>query len=171
MKQVHVDKSKGIAKVQAGVTGQELYNTLFQKGLTHVGGTCPDVGISGLVLTGGMGPLLRKHGLTCDSLVGLEMVDANGRIIHATKHNKHKDLFWASCGGGGGNFGIVTSVTLKVYPAKPVTWFKIDWDWNQPVEKVINAWQNFFSKATDDGFHTLIYGQKFSRRKNSRNHR
>jgi FAD/FMN-containing dehydrogenase len=94
-----------------------------------------------------MGPLLRRHGLTCDSLVKLEMVDANGCVIYATKNNEHKDLFWASRGGGGGNFGIVTSVALKVYPAKPVTWFNIGWDWNQPVEEVIATWQNFFLHA------------------------
>ncbi|WP_185805405.1 FAD-binding oxidoreductase [Bacillus canaveralius] len=147
MKQLHVDKSKGVATVQPGVTGQELYSKLFEQGLTHVGGTCADVGISGLVLTGGMGPLLRRHGMTCDSLLYLEMVDANGRILHVTKNNEHKDLFWAACGGGGGNFGIVTSIVLKVYPAKPVTWFNIGWDWNQPVEEIIHAWQKFFLKA------------------------
>ncbi|MFP3122581.1 FAD-binding oxidoreductase [Ectobacillus funiculus] len=147
MKQVRINKSKGIATVQAGNTGQELYSKLYESGLTQVGGTCAEVGISGLLLSGGMGPLLRRHGLTCDSLVALEMVDANGRVIHATENNEHKDLFWASRGGGGGNFGILTSMTIKVYPAKPVTWFNIGWDWNQPVEEVIDTWQNFFLRA------------------------
>lgn len=162
MKKVDIDKQNGIATVQAGVTGQELYNRLYQEGLTQVGGTCAEVGISGLVLTGGMGPLLRRHGLTCDSLLAFKMVDADGRLIHATKVNEYKDLFWASCGGGGGNFGIVTSITIKVYPADPVTWFNIGWDWNQPIEEVMDAWQDFFSKADRRWFsHLDVWSKAF----------
>ncbi|WP_172840435.1 FAD-binding oxidoreductase [Virgibacillus phasianinus] len=162
MKQLSIEKEKGIATVQAGVTGSELYRRLYDEGLTQVGGTCSDVGISGLVLSGGMGPLLRRHGLTCDSLVMFEMVDANGNIIYATKYNEYSDLFWATCGGGGGNFGIVTSVTLRVYPATPVTWFNIGWDWNQPVEQIIDTWQRFFSTADRRWFsHLDLWSKAF----------
>jgi len=162
MKQLQIDKVKSIATVQPGITGQELYNKLYEVGLTQVGGTCSEVGISGLILTGGIGPLFRKQGLACDNLLELEMVDANGTLIHATKDNEHKDLFWASCGGGGGNFGIVTSMTLKVYPATPVTWFNIGWDWNQPVEEVITAWQDFFSDADRRWFsHLDVWAKVF----------
>lgn len=162
MKQLHIEKKKGIATIQAGVTGSELYRRLYDEGLTQAGGTCSGVGISGLVLSGGMGPLLRRHGLTCDSLVFLEMVDANGNLIYASKHNEHKDLFWASRGGGGGNFGIVTAVTLRVYPATPVTWFNIGWDWNQPVEQIIHAWQHFFSTADRRWFsHLDLWSKAF----------
>jgi FAD/FMN-containing dehydrogenase len=144
MKKVQVDKEKGVATVQPGITGGELYHTLFKEGLTQVGGTCEDVGISGLVLTGGMGPLARIKGLTCDTLVSFDMVDAHGNVITATADNEHKNLFWAACGGGAGNFGVLTSITLKVYPAKQVTWFNIGWNWDQPIEEVIAQWQKFF---------------------------
>ena len=130
-------ETKNIATIQPGITGGELYSQLFKEGLTQVGGTCADVGISGLVLTGGMGPLIRKHGLTCDNLLSFEMVNADGEILQINSHNEHKDLFWAACGGGAGNFGILTSLTMKVYPADKVTWFNIGWDWNQPVEKCL----------------------------------
>lgn len=143
MKKLHIDKSKNIVTTQAGVTGGELYRKLFKEGLTQVGGTCQDVGISGLILTGGMGPLMRIYGMSCDSLVALEMVDANGEILQVTPYNEYKDLFWASCGGGG-NMGVVTSLTLKVYPAKSVTWFNIGWNWDQPVENIISTWQGLF---------------------------
>lgn len=145
MKDVKVDKSTKIATVQPGNNNLELYTKLNKDGLTHVGGTCSEVGISGLVLTGGMGPLLRRVGLTCDTLISFEMVDANGKVIHVTKDNEYKDLFWASCGGGGGNFGVITSLTLQTYPADTVTWFNIGWDWDQPLDKVITAWQDFFA--------------------------
>ncbi|WP_188456222.1 FAD-binding oxidoreductase [Virgibacillus oceani] len=162
MKRVSLDKSKGTAIVEPGVTGQELYETLYKEGFTQVGGTCPDVGISGLVLSGGMGPLLRRHGLTCDTLLSAQIVDADGRLIRATENNKYKDLFWALRGGGGGNFGVVVSITIKVFPAKPVTWFNIGWDWNQPIEEVIDTWQEFFSKADRRWFsHLDLWSKAF----------
>lgn len=147
MKKVSVDKTKNpaIATIGPGLNNLELYKQLNEQNLTHVGGTCSEVGLSGLVLTGGMGPLLRRVGLTCDSLVGFDMVNAKGDLIHVTKDNEYKDLFWASCGGGGGNFGVITSLDLRVYPTETVTWFNIGWDWNQPVDKIISAWQDFFA--------------------------
>ncbi len=162
MKEITINKDEDVATVQPGITGQELYSKLYEVGLTQVGGTCDEVGFSGLVLTGGMGPLLRKYGLTCDNLLSVNLVDANGRLIYATKDNGHKDLFWALQGGGGGNFGIVTSITIKVYPATPVTWFNIGWDWNQPVEKVIDVWQNFFYYADERWFsHLDLWSKPF----------
>lgn len=162
MKQVKLDKDNQIATIQPGINNLELYMNLYKKGFTHVGGTCSEVGLSGLVLSGGMGPLLRRQGLTCDNLISLEMVDAKGRLVYATKDNEHKDLFWASCGGGGGNFGVVTSMAMRVYPATPVTWFNIGWDWNQPVDQVITAWQNFFAKPDKRWFsHLDIWSKAF----------
>lgn len=162
MKKVEVDKQNSIATIQPGVTGGELYKYLSQEGLTQVGGTCGDVGISGLVLTGGMGPLLRHHGLTCDTLIELEMVNAKGEVITVTKDNEYKDLFWACRGGGGGNFGVVTSIKLQTYPANKVVWFNIGWDWGQPFEPVINTWQELFSNGDKKWFsHIDIWAKAF----------
>lgn len=162
MKGVEVDPKTHIATIQPGITGGELYQRLYKEGLTQVGGTCADVGVSGLVLTGGMGPLLRHYGLTCDTLLALEMVNAKGDVITVTKDNEYKDLFWACRGGGGGNFGVVTSLVLQTYPAKQVTWFHIGWDWNQPVEEVINTWQQLFANGDKKWFsHIDIWAKKF----------
>lgn len=162
MKRVEIDQATNRATIQPGITGGELYTLLSKKGLTQVGGTCGDVGISGLVLTGGMGPLLRKHGLTCDTLISLEMVNAKGEVITVTKDNEYKDLFWACRGGGGGNFGVVTSIVLQLVPATEVTWFNIGWDWNQPVEEVINKWQELFATADPKWFsHIDIWAKAF----------
>ena len=162
MKELKVDKSTNIATIQPGLNNFELYSQLYKEGLTHVGGTCSDVGLSGLVLSGGMGPLLRRVGLTCDSLISIEMVDAKGRIIHATKDNEHNDLFWATCGGGGGNFGVITAMKIKVYPATDVTWFNIGWDWDQPIDQVIAGWQDFFAKPDKNWFsHLDLWAKPF----------
>lgn len=166
MKELKVDASTQIATIQPGLTNLELYDKLFEVGFTHVGGTCSEVGLSGLVLSGGMGPLLRRVGLTCDSLVSVDMVGANGQIIHATKENEHKDLFWATCGGGGGNFGVITSMEIKIYPVTDVTWFNIGWDWNQPVDKVIAAWQDFFAKPDRNWFsHLDVWAKLYPKEK------
>lgn len=162
MKELQVDKAANIATIQPGLNNLELYSLLFKEGLTHVGGTCSEVGLSGLVLSGGMGPLLRRVGLTCDSLISFDMVDANGQIIQATKDNMHKNLFWAACGGGGGNFGVITSMKIKVYPATDVTWFNIGWDWNQPADRIIAAWQDFFAKPDRNWFsHLDVWAKPF----------
>lgn len=162
MKQVKINRDTKVATIQPGITGGELYQLLYKAGLTQVGGTCADVGISGLVLTGGMGPLLRRHGLTCDTLLALEMVNAKGDVITVTKDNEYKDLFWACQGGGGGNFGVVTSITLQTYPIEKVVWFNIGWDWSQPVEEVITKWQELFSNGDRKWFsHIDIWSKAF----------
>lgn len=162
MKKVMVDRDTKTAIIQPGITGGELYSLLSKQGLTQVGGTCGDVGISGLVLTGGMGPLLRKHGLTCDTLIALEMVNAKGEIIYVTKDNEYKDLFWACRGGGGGNFGVVTSIVLQLYPAQKVTWFNLGWDWTQPVEEIISTWQQLFADGDKKWFsHLDVWAKPF----------
>lgn len=166
MKELIIDKSQNMASLQPGLNNLELYSQLFKEGLTHVGGTCSEVGISGLVLSGGMGPLLRRIGLTCDSLISFEMVNADGEIIEATKDNEHKDLFWATCGGGGGNFGVITSLKIQVFPVQDVTWFNIGWDWNQPVGQIISAWQNFFAKEDRNWFsHLDLWSKAFTTEK------
>lgn len=162
MKQLHIDKTQNIVTLQPGTTGGELYRKLYEVGLTQVGGTCSNVGLSGLILSGGMGPLLRKHGLACDNLLALQMVEASGTIVTATADNEHKDLFWACQGGGAGNFGVVTSLTIKVYPAERVTWFNIGWDSHHLIDKIFAAWQNFFAEPDERWFsHLDIWAKPF----------
>lgn len=166
MKDLQIDKKTNIATAQPGLNNDELYTKLAKQGYTHVGGTCGEVSLSGLILTGGMGPLLRRVGLGCDALVSFDMVDAKGNIIHATKDNEHKDLFWATQGGGGGNFGIIVSIDIKVYPAEDVTWFNIGWDWDSPVDRVFSEWQNFFVKQDRKWFsHLDLWGKSFATEK------
>src|SRR4029453_16561373 len=85
-------------------------------GLTIPAGCGPSVGIAGLTLGGGLGILGRKHGLTCDHLLGARVVLADGRVVDCDEHHD-EELFWALRGAGGGHFGVVTSLVFRTPPA------------------------------------------------------
>ena len=90
-----------------------IANTLARQGFIAPFGDSPTVGIGGITLGGGIGPLQRTIGLISDNLLEVEMVDAKGRVIRANK-KCNSDLLWASRGGGGGNFGVYTQYKFKV---------------------------------------------------------
>jgi len=109
----------------------KIVKTLARQGFMAPFGDSPSVGIGGITPGGGIGPLQRSIGLLSDNLIGVEMVDAKGRVIRADK-NHHADLLWATRGGGGGNFGIYTKYKFKVHRAPAgATVFRIIWPWNQ----------------------------------------
>ena len=112
------DTSFPKVKLGTGLQTLEIYQLLMRSNLTIPLGTCSSVGLGGLALGGGIGLYLREIGLTIDSIIEYELIDYNGKLLHANYKGPHKDLFWALNGAGGGNFGIVTSVTFKSYPTK-----------------------------------------------------
>ena len=136
---------EGTARIEAGANLRKVYRTLWEHGMTIPGGTESSVGLVGLTLGGGIGMLSRSFGLTCDQLLEIEMVAASGQqgaeLIRANRQT-NSDLFWASCGGGGGNFGIVTSLTFKLQAIADVTLFAIVWEWND-FEIAFDAWQKW----------------------------
>lgn len=138
---VTVDAARGEAVIGGGVRLSDLYHRLWAAGVTTPAGTCPGVGIAGLTLGGGVGFLGRQFGLTCDQLLAVELVDANGEAIQASA-TEHADLFWALQGGGGGNFGIATSFTLRVYPIGNVALYTLSWPWDDLAE-VLDVWQRW----------------------------
>ncbi|WIV21297.1 FAD-binding oxidoreductase [Paenibacillus polygoni] len=142
MQGIKLDKKKGTVIVETGNRVGRIAKTLAAQGFIAPFGDSPTVGIGGITLGGGIGPLQRTIGLISDNLIGLEMVDANGKVIVAN-HRKNADLLWASRGGGGGNFGICTKYKFKVRKAPTkATVFKITWPWNQ-FEKVLKVWQRW----------------------------
>jgi hypothetical protein len=109
----------------AGVQVGELYAAANELGVTAVGGECKGVGVAGgYTAGGGHSPLSSKYGLGSDQVLSLDVVLPNGRFVTANEH-KNTDLFWALRGGGGSTFGVVTSITVKVFPktaVSGVTW-------------------------------------------------
>lgn len=142
MKKIKLNKKNGTVVVETGNTVGRIVKTLAEEGYMAPFGDSPTVGIGGITPGGGIGPLQRSIGLVSDNLIGLEMVDAKGRVIRANKkHNA--DLLWATRGGGGGNFGIYTKYKFKVHraPAR-ATVFRIIWPWKQ-FERVFKVWQKW----------------------------
>ncbi len=114
MKAITVDPDARVATAQGGVLAGEYVKATFAQGFTTPLGDTGTVGLGGLTLGGGVGWLARKHGLTIDALLAVELVTADGEVIRASA-DEHPDLFWA-VRGGGGNFGIVTRFEYRIHP-------------------------------------------------------
>jgi hypothetical protein len=118
MQGIQVDPDARTVRAQGGVTWSSLDHETQAFGLAVTGGLVSTTGIAGFTLGGGIGWLMRKHGLTADNLIGADVVTADGRLVHASA-DENPELFWG-LRGGGGNFGIVTSFEYKVHPVGPV---------------------------------------------------
>jgi FAD/FMN-containing dehydrogenase len=144
-----VSVSGTTATVGAGTRLIDFYHGLAAKNRAVPGGSCPTVGIAGLTLGGGVGVTARAYGLTCDSLEALQIVTADGIVHDATANPRESgDLFWACQGGGGGNFGVVTSFTFRTVPAPSPVLFSLSWPWSQAA-RVIAGWQSWAPTAPD----------------------
>jgi FAD/FMN-containing dehydrogenase len=117
MKAIRVDPGQRTAQAEAGVLLSELDEATQAHGLAASTGVVGHTGIAGLTLGGGMGRLMRKYGLTSDTLLSAEVVLADGRVVTASEA-EHSDLFWG-LRGGGGNLGIVTRFEYRLFPVGP----------------------------------------------------
>ena len=118
MKAIAVDPDRAIAKAEGGVIWAELNDVAAEHGLAVTGGVVSTTGIAGYTLGGGLGWLMAKYGLAADNLLAVELVTAEGDILHVDA-DSHPDLFWA-LRGGGGNFGVVTSFTYCLHPLRTI---------------------------------------------------
>jgi FAD/FMN-containing dehydrogenase len=118
MQALDVDAERRLAYVQPGLTTGQYTKAASELGLATPFGDTGSVGIGGITLSGGVGFLARKHGLTIDSLLAAEVVTADGRVLVADADN-HPDLFWA-IRGGGGNFGVATQFTFRLHELESV---------------------------------------------------
>ncbi|WP_408608056.1 FAD-binding oxidoreductase [Actinophytocola xanthii] len=140
-------EADGTAVVAAGTRLIDLVTALAAKGRCLPTGSCPSVGIGGLTLGGGIGVLSRKYGLTCDRLVSAQVVTAGGEL-RTVSTEEEPELFWALRGGGGGNFGIVTSFTFATEPAPDLVVFSLRFD-GQAAD-VLAAWQDWIPGAPEE---------------------
>ena len=113
MRALHVDPPRRIAWAQAGLTAGQYTAETARHGLTTGFGDTGSVGIAGVTLGGGIGWLVRKHGLTIDDLLAVELVSADGERLQVDLE-RHPDLFWA-LRGGGGNFGVATRLKYRLH--------------------------------------------------------
>jgi FAD/FMN-containing dehydrogenase len=121
MRAVQVDPQARTAHVEAGAQLGDIDRETQAFGLVVPTGVVSETGIAGLTLSGGLGWLRRKWGMTCDNLLSVKMVTAEGRLVTANK-TQNEDLFWA-LRGGGGNFGVVTSFEFELHPLGPEVMF------------------------------------------------
>jgi FAD/FMN-containing dehydrogenase len=118
MRAVHVDPVARTAVAQGGCTWAEFDHETQAFGLATTGGLVSSTGIGGFTLGGGIGWLMRKYGLACDNLIGADVVTADGQLVH-TSENENPELLWG-LRGGGGNFGIATSLEYRLHPVGPM---------------------------------------------------
>jgi FAD/FMN-containing dehydrogenase len=118
MKSVRVDPARQTARAEPGLTWGELDHETHAFGLATPGGIQSTTGIAGFTLGGGIGWLTRAYGLTCDNLLSVDIVTAEGELLRACE-TENADLFWG-IRGGGGNFGIVTSFEFRLHAVRDV---------------------------------------------------
>ncbi len=118
MKAVQVDSERRTARVEPGATWKDFDEEAQQYGLATTGGLISSTGVAGFTLGGGIGWLVRKHGLACDNLISAEVVTADGQLVRANA-SENPDLYWG-LRGGGGNFGVVTAFEFALHPVATV---------------------------------------------------
>lgn len=117
MNEVHIDADTQTVRVQGGAMWGDLNQELRAHGLEIVGNPYDEVGVAGYTLGGGMGLLSRKYGLAIDNLRSVEVVTADGELVHASDE-ENPEMFWA-LRGGSGNFGVVTTFEFDCHDVPP----------------------------------------------------
>ena len=148
MRAVRVDPASRIAWVQGGALWGDVDRETQAHHLATTGGIVSHTGVAGLTLGGGVGWLMRKHGLTVDNLLAADVVTADGKLLRASE-DEHPDLFWA-LRGGGGNFGVVTSFEFRLHRVGPtVLAGPVLWDASDAGE-VLRFYRDFVRDASDE---------------------
>lgn len=147
MREVMVDAAANVATIAGGATAADVSAAISQHGLAAVTGNVGAVGMAGLLLGGGYGPLTTRFGLALDNLLGAEVVLADGRLVTADTL-RNADLFWA-LRGGGGNFGVVTSMRLRLHPIGELLAGIILFPWSD-AESVLRGHAAIMSSAPDE---------------------
>jgi hypothetical protein len=148
MKSIRVDPARRTVRAEGGVTWAEFDRETQAFGLATTGGVVSTTGIAGLTLGGGIGWLGRTYGLSCDNLLSVDIVTADGQLRTASAE-ENPDLFWA-VRGGGGNFGIVTSFEYRLHEVGPNVLAGLV-IWPRPMARdVLRAYRDFTERAPEN---------------------
>ncbi|CUK14816.1 Mitomycin radical oxidase [Ruegeria denitrificans] len=147
MRGVEVDPTARLAKVQGGALWRDVDTATQKHGLATPGGLISDTGVAGLTLSGGIGWLRAKHGLSIDNLVAADVVTADGSLVRAST-DENPDLLWA-LRGGGGNFGVVVNFEFALHPMGPEVMFTAPIYLVEDGPEPIRAWRDFFAQHGD----------------------
>jgi hypothetical protein len=155
MQGITVDPEARLARVEPGVRWAALDQETQRHSLATTGGTVSDTGVAGLTLGGGLGWLGGRYGLTCDNLVGAEVVLADGRLVRADA-SENSDLFWA-LRGGSGNFGVVTAFELRLHPVGPTVVAGMVAHPLQRAPEVLRFYRDFVATAPDEANTACVF--------------
>jgi FAD binding domain/Berberine and berberine like len=147
MRRVEIDPQPRVATVAGGARATDVIAAAAPHGLVAVTGSCGTVGMAGLTLGGGYGMLTPQYGLALDNLLGAELVLADGRLV-AADASENADLFWA-LRGGGGNFGVVTSMLVRLHEVREVLAGLIMFPWSEAAT-VLRRYAEMVASAPDE---------------------
>jgi len=156
MREVTVDPQRRVAIAQGGAHLGQLDKLAQEHGLACPVGVVAHTGVAGLTLGGGMGRLQRKLGLTIDNLLGVDIVTAEGRLLHVS-NDENADLFWG-IRGAGANFGVVTSFELKLHPVGPTVTQGFALHPTDRLPKVAALFREFVATVPDEVFANIGFG-------------
>jgi hypothetical protein len=148
MNDVRVDPHARRARAGGGTLWRDFDHEAQAFGLTTTGGVVSSTGVAGLTLGGGIGYLTRTYGLACDNLMAADVVTADGRLVHASEQ-ENEDLLWA-LRGGGGNFGVVTSLEFRLHPVGPMVAAAFVFHAIDSAPEVLRAYRDFATAAPDE---------------------
>ena len=151
MRRVTVDPAARIARAEAGVVWLEVAEAAAGHGLAALAGSSPDVGVVGYTIGGGMSWLGRAYGLSANNVEAIEVVTADGRLVRADAYTE-TDLFWA-LRGGGGSFGVVTGIELRLFPITEAYAGLLWWPAKAAAE-VLQAWRQLTQGDPPEEFTT-----------------
>jgi FAD/FMN-containing dehydrogenase len=146
MRGVRVDPAASTARAEGGATWGDFNAATSPFGLATTGGIISTTGVAGLTLGGGIGYLARGFGLSIDNLLSADVVTADGRFLVASDH-ENEDLFWA-LRGGGGNFGVVTSLEFQLHPVKDIYGGPMFYELSE-VETILRFYRDYIADAPE----------------------
>jgi FAD/FMN-containing dehydrogenase len=147
MKGVRVDPEARTARAQGGLTWGELDAETQAHGLATTGGLVTTTGIAGFTLGGGVGWLMRKHGLACDNLLSADLITADGQTVHVSD-SENAELLWG-LRGGGGNFGVVTEFEYRLHPVSQIFGGLLAWPADAGRD-VLRFWREWVNDTPDE---------------------